>query len=216
MQGLNSAEVSRRNTVPFIHSLLSALLLIASLPLRAQSSSALQTIEQADAQLQRAEVMREEAQQRYAAEEVACYQKILVSGCLGDAKERHMKAIIEARQLEAPAREFKRAARRAEVEEEKDRQATERPAREAEQQERAERYRAEEAEKAADREQRQLKKERKAEEKRQKLAEERAERKLKADKRAKRHAEQIEKKAKQHTKAKEESIGDKTPGADEN
>jgi hypothetical protein len=198
---------------------LPVLLLLASLPLRAQAvespASAPQTLEQAEAQLQRASALRDEAGRRYAAEETVCYQKVLVGGCLEDAKERHMKAIIEARQLEVPAREFKRASRRAEVEEEKSRQAAERPAREARQQERAERYRTGEAAKAADREQKRLEREKKAEEKRQKLAEERAERKLKADKRAKRHAEQIEKKARQRARAEEKAAKDKTPGADE-
>jgi hypothetical protein len=199
--------------------ILPVLLLLASLPFLARAAespaSAPQTLEQAEAQLQRAEALRDEARQRYAAEEAACYRKVLVGGCLEDAKERHMKAVIEARQIEIPAREFKRASRRAEVEEEKSRQAAERPAHGARQLERAERYRTEEAAKAEDREQKRLKRERKAEEKRQKLAEERAERKLKADKRAKRRAEQIEKKAGQRERAEEKAARDRTPGADE-
>jgi hypothetical protein len=195
------------------------LILLASLQLCAQeaeeSLSAPQTLEQAEAQLQRAEAMRDEAQRRYTAEEAACYQKVLVGGCVEDAKERHKQAVIEARRLEIPAREFKRASRRAEVEEEKDRQAGERPAREAKQQERAERYRSEEAAKAAKREQRRLERERKAEEKRQELAEKQTERKLKADKRAKRRAEQIEKKARQRARAEEKAAREEVPGADE-
>jgi hypothetical protein len=193
------------------------LMLLASPPFYAseveQPLSAPQTLEHAEAQIKKAEAMRDEAQRRYAAEEIACHQKVLVGGCLEDAKERHMKAIIEARQIEIPAREIKRASRRAEVEEEKSRQAAERPAREARQQERAERYRSEAAAKTAEREQRRLDRERKAEEKQQKLAGERAERKLKADKRAKRHAEQIEKKARQRAKAEEKAARDKTSGA---
>jgi hypothetical protein len=198
--------------------ILPVLLLVVSLPCWAQEaeshSPAPQTLEQAEAQLRRADAMRDEAQRRYAAAEAACYEKILVGGCIEDARERHMKAIIEARQLEVPAREFKRASRRAEVEEEKSRQAAERPVREAEQQERAERYRSEEAAKAAEREQRRLDRERKVEEKQQKLAEQRTERKLKADKRAKRQAERIEKKAKQRAKAEERAARDETPKAD--
>jgi hypothetical protein len=186
--------------------ILSVLPLIASLPLRAEEtekpSPAPQTLEQAETQLRRAEAMRDEAERRYAAEEAACHRKILVGGCLEDARERHMQAIIDARRLEIPAREFKRTSRRAEVEEEKSRQAAERPAREAKQRERAERYRTEEAGKAAEREQRRLKKERKAEEKRQKLAEQQAERKSKADERAKRRAEQME--ARQRERAESE------------
>jgi hypothetical protein len=195
------------------------LILFASLPLCAQEAekplSIPQTLEQAEAQLQRAEAMRNEAQQRYTAEEAACHQKVLVGGCFEDAKERHKQAVIQARQLEIPAREFKRASRRAEVEEGKDRQAAERPAREARQQEQAERYRSKEAAKAAKREQRRLERERKVEEKRQALAEEQAERKLKMDKRAKRRAEQIEKKAKQRASTEEKAAREEAPGADE-
>jgi hypothetical protein len=202
-----------------LQTILPVLVALAIPPLCAQEAekpaSVPRTLEQAEAQLQRAETMRDEAQRRYAAEEAACYRKILVGGCLEDAKERHMEAIIEARALEISAREFKRVSRRAEVEEEKSRQAAERPAREAGQQERAERYRTEEAAKATEREQRRLDRERKAEEKRQKLAKTQAERKLKADKRAKRHAEQIEKKARQRAEAEEKAARDKTPDANE-
>jgi colicin import membrane protein len=182
------------------------LLLLASPLLRAQQEAdsapfVPRTFEQAEAQLQRAEDMRKEAKQRFTDEEAACYQKILVNDCIDEAKGRYTKTIVEARRLEAPAREFKREFRREEVIAEKDQRAAEQPAREAEQQQRAERYRADEAAKADKREQKIQDKERRAEENRRKLAEQQAQRQLKAEKRAKKQAERIEKTAKKRAKA---------------
>ncbi len=98
--------------------------LLTVLPAWAQSVQANaapvpQTLEQAEAQRKQAETMRNDAEKRYAAEQAACYQKILVNDCLVDAKKRYTQTIIDARQLEAPAREFQRDAHRAEVEAEK-------------------------------------------------------------------------------------------------
>ncbi|MFT3962511.1 hypothetical protein [Propionivibrio sp.] len=192
---------------PF-HPLLAVLLLAAGPPLRAQPADAApvpQTLEQAAAQRQRAEAMRQDAERRYAADEAACYRKILVNDCLKEAKERYTNTIVGARRLEAPAREFERESRRGEIEAEKDRRAAERPAREAEQQERAERYRADEAAKAAAREEKRLDKERKAEENRRKSAEEQAKRQVKEEKRAQKQAAQIEKKARERAKAEQKA-----------
>lgn len=160
-----------------------------------------QTLEQAEAQRKLAETMRNDAEKRYATEQAACYQKILVNDCLVDAKRRYTQAIIDARLLDAPARDFQREAHRNEVEAEKAQREAERPAREAEQRERAERYREEEAAKAAERAQKQADRERKAEENRKKLAEEQAKRQAQQEKRARKHAEQIEKKARERAKA---------------
>ena len=111
--------------------------LLIVFPVRAQSIQAgaapvPQTLEQAVAQQRRAETMRNDAEQRHAAEQAACYQKILVNDCLAGAKKRYTQTIIEARQLEAPAREFQREAHRADVEAEKAKREAERPVREAE------------------------------------------------------------------------------------
>jgi hypothetical protein len=167
------------------------------------------TLEQARAQRQEAEDIREEAQRRYAEEEAACHEKILVGACLEMARERRTKAIIDARRLDAPAREFEREFRRNEVEEEKGQRAVERLTREARQQEQAERYRAEEAEKVADRERQRQKKERKAEENRKKLAERQTKRRIEEEKRAKRQAEQIEKAAKKRARTEEKAADDR-------
>ena len=60
------------------------------------------TLEQAEVQRKQAETMRDAAEKRYAAEQAACYQKILVNDCLVDAKKRYTQTIIDARQLDAP------------------------------------------------------------------------------------------------------------------
>ncbi|MDR2112985.1 MAG: hypothetical protein LBQ62_07805 [Candidatus Accumulibacter sp.] len=187
-----------------LQSLIPLLALMLALPLRAGPAEnpgpVPQTPEQAEAQRRKADLMREEAQRRYAEDEAACQKKILVSACLDEARERHLKATIEARQLDIPARAFQREFRRGEVEAEKDRRAAERPAREARQRESAERYKAEEAAKTSEREQKQLKKERKARENREKLEKKKAKRKLEEEKRARKQAERIERKNKERAK----------------
>ena len=132
-----------------------------------------QTLEQAEAQRQRAETMRQSAEKRHAEEQAACYRKFLVNSCLDDTKKRYTNAMIEARQLDIPAREFQREAKRQALSQKLDSSYWQ---------------------KLED-------KERKAAENRQKLAEEQAQRKAKDAKRAQKHAEQIEKKARERTKA---------------
>ena len=93
---------------PRIQLILPIVLLLASPLLWAQQAGdpapMPQTLEQAEAQRQQAEAMRKDAERRYAAEEAACYKKVLVNPCIDAAKERHTKTIVEARRLEAPAR----------------------------------------------------------------------------------------------------------------
>ncbi|MDR3298461.1 MAG: hypothetical protein LBU43_00290 [Candidatus Accumulibacter sp.] len=175
-------------------------------PLWAESATPVpQTLAQAEAQSRKAEDMRREAQRRFEEEDAACYQKILVNPCREDARKRHTQAIIEARQLEIPAREFQREHRRGEVEEEKSRRTAEAPAREAERQEQSERYRDEQAEKAVGLEQKRRNKETRAEENRAKQAEEQAKRQLKEERRAQRQAERIEKTAKKRAQSEQKA-----------
>lgn len=180
--------------------------LLLAMPLAAQETGrppvpVPQSAEEAEAQGRRAESLRQEAENRHAAEQAACHQKILVNPCLEDAKKRYTQAIVEARQLDLPAREFQREARRADVEAAKARKAAERPTRDAEQQKQSARHRTEEAAKTAGREQKMTEKERKAEENRKKLAQEQANRQVKAEARARKHAEQSAKKARERAKA---------------
>ena len=161
-----------------------------------------QTLEQANTQRERAAQMTRDADQRYAEEQTACYKKILVNGCLDDAKKRHTQAVIEARNLDAPAREFQREAHRAEVEAKEAQRATDNAARDAEEKSKAEQYRADEAAKAGERAKKIAAKEQKAIEGRQKLEAEQAKRQAKLAKRAQKDAERAAKrKAEEEKKA---------------
>ena len=74
-----------------------------------------QTLDEASTQRETASQMRTTADDAFERESAACAKKILVNDCIADAKERHTAAIIKAREFDAPARDFEREARRAEV-----------------------------------------------------------------------------------------------------
>jgi len=160
-----------------------------------------QTLEQAAAQRARAAQMVRDSDKVFAAEQEACYKKFLVNSCLDDAKKRHTQTAIDAQNLDAPARDFQREAKRADVEAKEAQGAADQPAREADQKAKAESYRADEAAKAADREKKIAAKAQKAEEGRQKTAAEQAKRQAKLEKRAKQDAERAAKKAEDAAKA---------------
>ena len=160
-----------------------------------------QTLEQAAAQRARAAQMVNEADKRYADEKAICYTKFLVNGCLADASKRHTDALIEARNVDIPARDFQREARRTDVEVKEAKREADRPVRDADQKEQAEGYRADEVAKAAEREKKIAAKEQQATETRQKLAEEQAKRQAKQQQREKRDAELAAKRAAKAAKA---------------
>ena len=112
-----------------------------------------QTVEQAETQRQQAETLRKEADRRYAADEAACYKKILVNDCIVEARQRRTESLVEARRLDTAAREFQRKSRRVNVETEKAQRDADNTVREARQGEQAQAYRADEAAKVAEREQ---------------------------------------------------------------
>ncbi len=185
-----------------IHSL-SAVSLLASPALWAQAPApdVPQTLEQAAAQRARASQMVDEADKRYADEQAACYKKFLVNDCLVGARKRHTDAVIESRNLDAPAREFEREAKRADVEAKEAKRAADLPVRDADQKEQAEIFRADEAAKATEREKKIAAKAQKAAEGRKKTAEEQAKRLAKQQKRTKEDAERASKKAEEAAKA---------------
>jgi len=152
-----------------------------------------QTLEQANAQRARAAQMAHDADQRYADEQAECYKKILVNGCLADAKKRHTQATIESRNLDAPARDFQREAHRAEVEAKEAQRAADNAKRETEQKTQADQYRADEAAKIAEREKKIADKEQQAVEGRKKLEAQQAKRQAKLAKRAQQDAERAAK-----------------------
>lgn len=192
-------------------------LLIACYPLRAQTLSATEapeapkTLEQAAAQRARAEQMRKDADSRFAAEEKACYKKILVNDCLDKAKKARTPKILEARKLDSAARDFQREARRADAKAKEAKRLADLPAREIQMKERSASYRADEQAKLAEREKKIAAKAEKAAQGRQKAAEEQARRVAKNEKRAKKDAERAAKKAKEAAKEEAKAAARATP-----
>lgn len=163
------------------------------------------TLEEAAAQRKAADQMREAAEARFAEEEAACYKKFLVNDCLVDAKKRRTQSMIDARNLEAPARDFEREAHRTEVEGKAAQRAAGMPQRELEQKAQGDAFRAEEATRAAEREKKLADKEAQAAKGRQKAAEEQAKRKAKLEKRRKKIEESAAKRAREEAKAAEKA-----------
>ena len=159
------------------------------------------TLEQADAQRERAAKMTSDADQRYADEQAACYKKILVNGCLADAKKRHTQATIDSRNLDAPARDFQREAHRAEVEAKETQRAADNAARDAEEKSKAEQYRADEGAKAEERAKKIADKEQKAVEGRKKMEADQARHQAKLDKKVQKEAELAAKRKAKEAKA---------------
>ena len=159
-----------------------------------------QTLSEAEAQRQRASAMRKEADQRYEVEADACYRKILVNQCLEEAQQRRQQTIIDARNLDLPAREFQREARRGDFAAKEARRQADEPQRQAKQQEQGDSFRQEEAERAALREQKLADKAKKAEKNRQKAAADHARRQEKAAKRAEKDTKRASEKAKREAR----------------
>ena len=112
----------------------------------------------------------------------------------------HLLAAPEARELDAPARDFQREANRAEVEAKEKKRDADNAQRAINQQQQAEDYRAKEAERANARERKKASKEEKAAEARAKRAADDERRKKKNEERAKRDAERAERKAQREAK----------------
>lgn len=111
-----------------------------------------QTLEQANAQRERAAAMKQAAEDQLITDKRDCYQKILVSGCIVDAEARHKAAVIEARNLDIPARAFQRDAKRADLDAKEAQREADQPKREAEMKDQAANFRSDEARRAAERE----------------------------------------------------------------
>ena len=111
----------------------------------------LKTLEEAAAQREQASRLRDAAEETHKLESAACYKKILVNDCLAGAKQRYTKSIIEARDLDTPARDFQREVRRADIEAKAAQRAADQAQRKQKQQADAEAYRAEQAAKNAKR-----------------------------------------------------------------
>lgn len=157
-----------------------------------------QTTEQANAQRERAAAMQQAAEERLETEQAECYKKFFVSDCLRDAKTRYTETILQARDIDIPARDFLRNVQRMEIERREAERNTNNQAREAEQQRQAAEYRRKEQERAAERERRQADKAAQAAAYRQKAAEEGRSRQERQARHARRDAErQAERKRRQ-------------------
>lgn len=163
------------------------------------------TLEEADAQRDRATALREAADVRFAEEEQACYKKFLANKCVEEARARHIQAVIDARKLDIPAREFQREARRAEVDGKTAKRIAEQPARDAERQQQIEDFHTETSTKAAERKAKLAEKAQLAEEGRRKRAQERADYEERKKDWARKDAERAARKANAAAKADEEA-----------
>ena len=199
----------RRSLIPGLF----VILLLLSSTLRAQTPApgagaapaGPQTLEQASAQRERAKALRKSAEDRYTVEQDACYRKILVSSCLEDAKNRYTQSVIEARNVDIPAREFQREARRAEVDAKEAKRVADRPHREAEQKEQGKEFRSTNELRAAEREAKIAAKAQQAAEGRRKLAAEQAQRQARQEERARKDAERAARKASEDARAEAEA-----------
>lgn len=102
-----------------------------------------------------AEDIRAGAEQQFIADEKVCWQKVLVTACIDEAKARRVTVIQKARAIEVQANTLQREVNNRVLATREARRAAEAPTRAAEQQAEAERYRAEQAKAAADRQKRQ-------------------------------------------------------------
>lgn len=67
-----------------------------------------QLLERADMLAKRADAMRQEAEATFKQTEAGCYERVLVSSCVSDAKTARTDAIITARKLDAESRRIQR------------------------------------------------------------------------------------------------------------
>lgn len=153
------------------------------------------TLEEARALRGRAEQIKVEAEQRYAADQAACYKKFLVNDCLASAKQSYTQSMLKARELDKTGRNVEREAHREDVEAKEAARAAQAARHEAEQQAQGERYREEEAKKTAERERKLADKEKQAAEGRRKSEAKQAARQAKQEKRAQDDARRAARKA---------------------
>lgn len=84
-------------------------------------------MEQARALHEEAAVLRAVAERRHAMADKACWDKVFVSSCQGDAKEALREEKARARRLEQEARDIERAERKREIAEKEARRIEEAP-----------------------------------------------------------------------------------------
>lgn len=65
-------------------------------------------LDEAKSQRARAQALRSEAESEFRRSEAACYDKIMVSGCLGEARQERLRKTLEARRLDVAAERMQR------------------------------------------------------------------------------------------------------------
>lgn len=65
-------------------------------------------LDDAKARRARAQALRSEAEEEFRRTEAACYDRIMVSGCISDAKKERLRKTLEARQLDVGADRLQR------------------------------------------------------------------------------------------------------------
>lgn len=98
-------------------------------------------IERARALREEAAAIKQEAERRHALADKACWDKVFVSSCQGDAKEALREENARARRMEQEARDIERAERKREIAEKDARRIGEAPERAMKAAERAEKNR---------------------------------------------------------------------------
>lgn len=99
--------------------------------------------ERAKALHEKADLMRQEAENRFTEENNACWQKFLVSSCQKDAKKAKNERLVEAHRIELEARGIDRKLRVSNFAEHQQTQAAEAPKKAADAAEQAEKNRQE-------------------------------------------------------------------------
>lgn len=65
-------------------------------------------LDEAKSRRARAQALRGEAESEFRRSEAACYDKIMVSGCLGDARQERLRKTLDARRLDVAAERLQR------------------------------------------------------------------------------------------------------------
>ena len=159
-----------------------------------------QTLEEAATHRERAKTIRDSAEKRHVADQAACYKKFLVNGCLEDVKKSYTQAMIEARKLDNPARDFQREAKRSEQAAKEEKRRADLSLRTIDQKEQAEKFRSAEAAKTVERTKKEAARAQKAQAGRKKTAEEQVKRQARQEKNAKKDAERAAKKTREDEK----------------
>lgn len=145
---------------------------------------------------EQASALRQEAEARLKTQSAECYSKFFVNSCLDDAKKQRTASVVEARKLEAQAREMERDMRARDKATEAARKAAEGPVQQRQDEQEAVRNRASHDLRMEEAAQRDAERARQLEEGKVRAAQE-------AEARARRDAEKAERRSKEAERARQ-------------